>query len=142
MKRWKIQDIMNLQNKGLIKNINVPAKGSKAIVIPKPDCQQVVWMHWNLQYWCNENSLTLEKEFRFHETRFWRFDFAVMSESLKIAIEYEGIFADKSGHTTVDGFLKDVEKYNAAASLGWTILRYTTKNYKNVLQDLKQIITK
>ena len=31
-----------------------------------------------------------------------------------------------SRHTTVGGYAKDCEKYNAAALLGWRVLRYTT----------------
>ena len=31
----------------------------------------------------------------------------------------------KSGHLVVSGFRKDCEKYNEAAMLGWTVLRFT-----------------
>lgn len=84
--------------------------------------------------------IEFEEEYQFHPDRKWRFDFAIPERM--IAIEYEGIFfgkdqaTGKSRHTTVTGFMKDMEKYNAAASMGWTVLRYTTKTYKQVVNDL------
>jgi hypothetical protein len=138
MKRFTHKDLDHLQSHGKIKDIKVSSRGKSAITIPKPDCRQVRWMYKNLLVWCMEQRLVLEKEYRFHVKRLWRFDFAI--PALKLAIEYEGIFSEKSGHTTVDGFLKDVDKYNAAALDGWTVLRYTTKNYTNILQDLKSIV--
>ena len=54
-----------------------------------------------------------------------------------IGIEYEGIFSTKSRHTTITGFTGDIDKYNHAQRLGWTIYRYTSKNYKEVLGDLR-----
>lgn len=80
----------------------------------------------------------LLKEYQFHPTRKWRFDFALIN--IKVAIEYEGIFRGKSGHTTHGGFIKDTQKYNAAATMGWRVLRYTANNYKEVHSDLKQLV--
>ena len=79
-------------------------------------------------------------EHRFHETRQWRFDVAI--PSLKIAIEYEGIMSRKSRHTTVTGYTKDCEKYNAATIAGWRVLRYNAINYKSLGDDLRLIIKK
>jgi len=61
-------------------------------------------------------------EYRFCAEREWRFDYAI--PSLKIAIEYEGNTFQKSRHTSGVGFANDTVKYNAAALLGWKILRY------------------
>ena len=69
------------------------------------------------------------KELKFHPSRKWRFDFAI--ESLRIAIEYEGIMSEKSRHTTISGMSRDCEKYNTAQLLGWKVLRFTALNYKN-----------
>lgn len=77
------------------------------------------------------------EEYRFHKTRRWRFDFAIPER--KIAIEYEGIHSKKSRHTTVTGYTKDAEKYNAAAKEGWTVLRYTAKTYTEVINDINEI---
>lgn len=73
--------------------------------------------------------LSPETEYRFHPVRRWRFDYAFPDEM--IAIEYEGIFRGKSRHRTVSGYTKDCEKYNTAALLGWTVLRFTAVHLKD-----------
>jgi len=77
-------------------------------------------------------------EHKFHEERKWRFDIAI--PSLKIAIEYEGIMSRKSRHTTVTGYTKDCEKYNAATIAGWRVLRYNVFNYRSAGADVESII--
>ena len=79
-------------------------------------------------------------EHKFHEERKWRFDIAI--PSLKIAIEYEGIMSRKSRHTTVTGYTKDCEKYNAATIAGWRVLRYNAINYKSLGDDLMMLLKK
>ena len=79
-----------------------------------------------------------EMEYRFDEKRKFRFDFAL--PNLKIAVEYEGIFSEKSRHTSVLGYSKDVEKYNLATIQGWSVLRYTAKNYKDAANDVFNLI--
>jgi hypothetical protein len=79
-------------------------------------------------------------ELQFDEVRKFRFDWAI--PSLKIALEYEGIFSEKSRHTTITGYSKDIEKYNLAITLGWRVLRYTAKNYKDLENDLKKLLWK
>lgn len=63
----------------------------------------------------------------FHPKRKWRFDAAYVEE--KVAVEIEGGTGWKrdepSRHLTPSGFAGDVEKYNAAAILGWAVLRFT-----------------
>lgn len=76
------------------------------------------------------------KELKFHPSRKWRFDFAI--ESLRIAIEYEGIMSEKSRHTTISGMSRDCEKYNTAQLLGWKVLRFTAINYKNLASILME----
>lgn len=63
------------------------------------------------------------REFRFHPSRRWRFDFAWPDRML--AAEVEGGTWVKGRHTTGAGFAKDAEKYNAAALLNWRVLRFT-----------------
>lgn len=63
------------------------------------------------------------KEHIFHPTRRWRFDYAIPSH--KIALEVEGGVWTNGRHTRPQGFLGDVEKYNAATLLGWRIFRVT-----------------
>ena len=73
-------------------------------------------------------------ELKFHPTRRWRFDFAW--PDLMLAVEAESGAemhgrrtkagrVMKSGHLTVKGFRSDCDKYNAAAMLGWRVLRFT-----------------
>lgn len=63
------------------------------------------------------------KEFLFHPTRKWRFDYA-FPES-KIALEVEGGVHTGGRHIRPRGFLNDMEKYNTAATMGWRVLRTT-----------------
>lgn len=71
------------------------------------------------------HKLAPEPEFKFHDTRKWRFDFAFPNE--KVAVEVEGGTWVSGRHNRGDGFVRDTEKYNAAAVLGWCVLRFTDK---------------
>ena len=113
-------------------------KVKRRIIKARNDCKEVQKMHWDLKYWCIEKGYTLEKELQFAKPRKFRFDFAL--PEFKIAIEYDGLNSDKSGHTTLVGFTSDTEKINLAISKGWRVLRYTVINYQNVLQDLEKLI--
>lgn len=63
------------------------------------------------------------QEHRFHDTRKWRFDFAIPEH--KIGIEIEGGIWSNGRHTRGAGYEKDCEKYNHAALAGWRVLRLT-----------------
>jgi len=43
----------------------------------------------------------------------------------KIAVEIEGGVWGLGRHNRPKGFIADTEKYNAAAEMGWTVLRFT-----------------
>ncbi len=60
-------------------------------------------------------------EHRFHPARDWRFDFAI--PDCRVAIEVEGGAFIGGRHVRTDGYLRDLEKYNEAASCGWIVLR-------------------
>lgn len=62
-------------------------------------------------------------EHRFHPVRKWRFDWSWIAH--KIALEVEGGVFTGGRHTRGAGFVKDVEKYNHAAALGWRVVRCT-----------------
>lgn len=87
-----------------------------------------------MMFLLRQEGIEFETEYKFHPKRKWRFDICLPKQL--IAIEYEGLFSKKSRHTTISGFSGDIEKYNTAASLGWTILRYTAKNYTQVVEDV------
>ena len=63
-----------------------------------------------------------EFEYKFHEGRRWRFDFAWVDK--KLAVEVEGGAWIQGRHTRPQGFIKDCEKYNQAVMDGWRVLRY------------------
>lgn len=77
-------------------------------------------------------------EHKFMESRKFRFDCAILDK--KIAIEYEGIFSEKSRHTGLNGYTNDCNKYNNSVIEGWKVLRYTALNYKNFVEDLKKLL--
>ena len=70
-----------------------------------------------------ELGLTPQPEHRFAPPRRWRFDLAFPDR--KLAIEIEGGAFTRGRHTRGAGFVKDMEKYNAAVLLGWRVLRFT-----------------
>ncbi|WP_320980025.1 hypothetical protein [Bacteroides sp.] len=63
------------------------------------------------------------KEYKFHPTRKWRFDYAIPEH--KIALEVEGGIWTGGRHTRAQGFLGDIEKYNTATLMGWRVFRTT-----------------
>ena len=63
------------------------------------------------------------REHKFHPTRKWRFDYAF--PDLKIAIECDGGVFTRGRHVRPQGYLKDMEKFNAAAEAGWVVLKFT-----------------
>lgn len=71
----------------------------------------------------SETGQPVELEHRFSPPRRWRFDYAI--PSLMIAIEIEGGAFTQGRHTRGGGFINDMEKYNAAIEMGWSLLRYT-----------------
>ena len=70
------------------------------------------------------------EEYRFHPTRRWKFDWA--APSLGLAVEYEGgVYRGGGGHSSVTGILRDIEKYNEAALLGWRVIRVTASSVRD-----------
>jgi hypothetical protein len=67
-----------------------------------------------------------EFEYRFHPERKWRFDLAW--PAAKVALEIDGAVWSGGRHTRGSGWLKDTEKLNAAACLGWRMLRCMPKD--------------
>lgn len=69
--------------------------------------------------------------------RAWRFDFA-FREHL-VAVEIEGLVVKRIAggelvvmgrHATITGIAEDMDKYNTAALLGWTVLRFRQADVK------------
>ncbi len=80
-------------------------------------------------------------EMKFDPKRRWRFDMA-WPES-KIALEIEGGVWSGGRHTRGAGFIKDAEKYNRAAMMGWRVLRITPDQiqplYLEEIRDAMQL---
>jgi very-short-patch-repair endonuclease len=82
------------------------------------------------------------REYSFHDRRGWRFDFAV--PDFMLAIEMEGgiypfyqVRKDGTrhlvrggGHTTGKAYQDNLDKYNEATVLGWTLLRFSVADVK------------
>lgn len=81
--------------------------------------------------------IRMEREYRFHEKRRWRFDFA--DPEAMVAVEVEGVTFVGQGkntrlggrHVTPTGFHADAEKYAEAVAAGWRVLRVTPKMVKS-----------
>jgi hypothetical protein len=96
---------------------------------------------------CRAHKLpTFERELHFAKEsmgRLWRFDFSW--HKYRLAVEFEGLVVrmlldTKAGkrvrvlygrHATVEGFREDCEKYNTAALLGWTVLRFEREQIRS-----------
>lgn len=70
-------------------------------------------------------------ELAFHPQRGWRFDFAW--PALLLAVEQEGGVWGQGRHNRPVGYSEDCHKYSEAALLGWTVLRFTTRQIANGL---------
>jgi very-short-patch-repair endonuclease len=66
-----------------------------------------------------------ERQYKFHPTRKWPFDFAWPDR--RLAVEVDGGTWSGGRHTRGQGYENDCEKLNEAAILGWTVLRVTGK---------------
>lgn len=80
---------------------------------------------------CKEIAPHKELMFAKHLGREWRFDYAW--ENRKIALEVEGGTWIDGRHVRGSGFIADMSKYDAAALLGWVVIRvmpaWTTSGY-------------
>ena len=78
-------------------------------------------------------------EYRFCERR-WKFDYAWPDR--KLALEVEGGLWIMGRHNRPSGMLKDFEKYNRAAVLGWRILKCTPRTLctSATLETIKEAI--
>lgn len=74
--------------------------------------------------WGAAGGLPYVCEYRFHPVRRWSFDYAW--PALHVALELEGGVYSGGRHVRAQGFLRDLEKYNAAVMLGWRLLRLGT----------------
>ena len=127
-----ISDIEKLESAGKIRGYK--AIGGKsatvALSVPKnqlPEREGIAYIRQAIE---NRN-IPYKTEYKFLETRRFKFDFAL--PQFMLYVEYEGLTkgSKKGGHQTMKGYTANTEKYNLAAINGWTGLRYTFMNYKD-----------
>ena len=89
---------------------------------------------------CRLYKLTPEREYRFHPSRRWRFDFAFLEQ--KLAVEVEGGTWIQGRHNRGSSIVADLQKYNSAVQLGWRVLRYTTDQVMSgeAIQQVREIL--
>lgn len=68
-------------------------------------------------------------EVRFHPTRRWRFDWCWADA--KLALEVQGGIYMQGRHTRGAALVKEFEKLNAAATMGWRVLFVTPRQVAN-----------
>lgn len=71
----------------------------------------------------------VESEFRFHPTRQWRADYALLDQDPVVLVEYDGLMQKgaNASHASIGGILRDSEKANAATALGFRCFRANAK---------------
>lgn len=79
-------------------------------------------------------------EYKFHLTRRWRFDYCWLDKM--IALEVEGGIWTNGRHTRGSGFIKDMEKYNNAALLGYRVIKCTPTTLTSIdnINLIKEIL--
>ena len=86
-----------------------------------------------------EYNLTAIPEYKFHDKRKWRFDYAILSHMVAIEIE-GGVWMKKARHTSPKGFIADMEKYNTATVMGWKVIRIVPNDYASLIRYLDEIL--
>jgi len=141
---WTENDLKNLKAKGFkIDDKQNSNCGEIAVIKPKAKIEKISVEKNTIELFLKQFQQqglieSYQTEYKFDDVRRFRFDYAILS--LMIAIEYEGIMSDKSRHTTIGGYSKDIEKYNLAVTQGWKVLRYTAMNYLELYTDLEKIL--
>ncbi|HBU86657.1 MAG TPA: hypothetical protein DEF26_03230 [Acinetobacter sp.] len=74
--------------------------------------------------------ISFEQEYKFHPKRKWRADFLITGTKLLVEVEGGIWMAGGGRHTRGKGYLGDMEKYNEAAIMGFTVLRFSTEQVK------------
>ena len=84
--------------------------------------------------------IDFEQEFKFHSSRKWRADFHLKGRM--ILIEVEGGIWSGGRHTRGKGYIGDMEKYNAAAMLGYQVIRFSTEQVKSglAIQQIEKMV--
>jgi len=93
-----------------------------------------------INWWNKQNPEYLPtpvKEYKFHETRGWRFDLAWVEE--KVAVELQGGNYKNGRHTRAVPLHGEYDKLNAAALGGWAVLLFDTKHLRDPYDCLELV---
>ena len=89
---------------------------------------------------CQADGLPMpEPEFKFHPDRRFRFDWAWPPQF--VALEVDGGVWSGGRHTRGAGFMRDQEKTNLAALLGWRVFRCTPQTIHTAMEFVKQALS-
>jgi hypothetical protein len=80
-----------------------------------------------LAFHLRTEGIRFEREYQFAPPRNWKSDFFIPN---KLLVEIEGGLFQNGRHNRASGYIADLEKYNRAAILGFTLLRYTPQQVK------------
>lgn len=84
----------------------------------------------NFAFQCKALKLPVpQREFKFHPERRWRTDFAWPDR--KVLLEVEGGLFVNGRHSRGKGMEADMEKYNAAAAMGYFVFRFSERAVNN-----------
>lgn len=73
--------------------------------------------------------LAVVREHKFHPSRQWRFDLAIVDRQVAIEIDGGGFVAGR--HSQGAGQRRDMEKYGEALRLGWVVVRCMPEHVKS-----------
>ncbi|MDM1760677.1 hypothetical protein [Acinetobacter sp. 251-1] len=85
-------------------------------------------------------NIEFQAEFQFNPERKWRADFYIVGSN--VLIEVEGGIWSGGRHTRGKGYIADMEKYNSAQLLGYSVYRYSTEQVKSgkAIEDIRRLV--
>ena len=85
--------------------------------------------------------IEFKQEFQFNKDRKWRADFYLVGTN--ILIEVEGGIWSGGRHTRGKGYIADMEKYNSATALGYSVYRYSTEQVKSgkAIEEIRRMVS-
>ena len=85
-------------------------------------------------------NIEFQAEFQFNPERKWRADFYIVGSN--VLIEVEGGIWSSGRHTRGKGYLGDMEKYNSAQGLGYSVYRYSTEQVKSgkAIDEIRRLV--
>ncbi|QOW46951.1 MULTISPECIES: hypothetical protein [Acinetobacter] len=85
-------------------------------------------------------NIEFQAEFQFNPERRWRADFYIVGSN--VLIEVEGGIWSSGRHTRGKGYIADMEKYNSATALGYSVYRYSTEQVKSgkAIDEIRRLV--